>query len=87
MLWLLQVPRVDLAEMGPRVDLAIRRRRDAPPDLAKEALQRAKTSGKKARPALRIPAAGTFLFPQLLAREVASAMLLCFLRHFALPIF
>lgn len=33
--------------MGPRVDLKLRRRREAPPDLAGEALQRPKTSGKK----------------------------------------
>ncbi len=36
--------------MGPRADLVIRRRREAPPDLAGEALRRPHTSGKKARP-------------------------------------
>ncbi len=42
-----QVPRVELTEMGPRLDLSVRRRREAPPDLAKEALRQPKLTGKK----------------------------------------
>lgn len=42
-----QVPRVELTEMGPRLDLSVRRRRDAPPDLAKEAHRQPKLTGKK----------------------------------------
>ena len=42
-----QLPRVELVEMGPRLDLSVRRRRDAPPDLAKEAHRQPKLTGKK----------------------------------------
>ena len=44
-----QLPRVELVEMGPRLDLSVRRRRDAPPDLAKEAHRQPKLTGKKVR--------------------------------------
>jgi hypothetical protein len=42
-----QLPRVELVEMGPRLDLTVRRRRDVPPDLAKEAHRQPKLTGKK----------------------------------------
>jgi hypothetical protein len=42
-----QLPRVELIEMGPRLDLTVRRRREAPPDLAKEAHKQPKLTGKK----------------------------------------
>lgn len=42
-----QLPRVELTEMGPRLDLSVRRRREAPPDLAKEAHRQPKLTGKK----------------------------------------
>ena len=50
-----RVPRVELQEMGPSLDLSLRRVREAPPDLMAEALRQPKTTGKKAslRPALR----------------------------------
>jgi len=44
-----RVPRVELAEMGPSLDLALRRVSEAPPDLAAEALRQPKTTGKKVR--------------------------------------
>lgn len=47
-----QLPRVELVEMGPRLDLSVRRRRDAPPDLAKEAHRQPKLTGKKVQPPL-----------------------------------
>jgi hypothetical protein len=56
----LQLPRVELVEMGPRLDLSVRRRRDAPPDLSKEAHRQPKLTGKKVRPgfpcAISVPA-------------------------------
>ena len=39
--------------MGPRLDLAVRRRREAPADLAKEAHRTPKTTAKKVAPACR----------------------------------
>ena len=43
-----RVPRVELQEMGPSLDLSLRRVREAPPDLMAEALRQPKTTGKKA---------------------------------------
>ena len=45
-----QIPRVELAEMGPQMDLAIRRTRPAAADLEREAMKRALTHKKKVRP-------------------------------------
>ena len=45
-----QIPRVELAEMGPALDLALRRHRTPAPDLEKEALKQAKLSKKKVLP-------------------------------------
>ena len=42
-----QVPRVELAEMGPQLDLALRRTRPAGPELEREAMKRAATTKKK----------------------------------------
>lgn len=42
-----QIPRVELAEMGPALDLALRRHRTPAPDLEKEALKQAKLGKKK----------------------------------------
>ena len=42
-----RVPRVELNEMGPRMDLEIRRTRRAPIDLEKEACKQPKTTSKK----------------------------------------
>lgn len=58
----LQLPRVELIEMGPRLDLTVRRRRDAPPDLAKEAHKQPKLTGKKVRAlqAKSMPASSSF---------------------------
>ena len=44
-----KTPRVELAEMGPSLDLALRRTRRAPEDLLKEALRQPKLTGKKVR--------------------------------------
>lgn len=41
------VPRVQLAEAGPLLDLSLRRSREAPADLASQALQRPKVAKKK----------------------------------------
>ena len=46
-----KTPRVELAEMGPSLDLALRRTRRAPEDLLKEALRQPKLTGKKVRDA------------------------------------
>lgn len=53
-----QIPRVELVEMGPALDLALRRHRAAAPDLEKEALKQPKLTKKKAR---RPPVAIAFL--------------------------
>ena len=45
-----QIPRVELAERGPQMDLAIRRTRPAAADLEREAMKRALTHKKKVRP-------------------------------------
>jgi len=42
-----RVPRVELQEMGPRLDLELRRSRAPPPDLEKEACKQAKVAPKK----------------------------------------
>ena len=42
-----QTPRVELAEMGPALDLALRRHRTPAPDLEKEALKQAKLGKRK----------------------------------------
>ena len=44
-----RIPRVELLEMGPSLDLALRRVREAPPDLMAEAMRQPKTTGKKVR--------------------------------------
>ena len=44
-----QIPRVELAEMGPALDMALRRHRAAAADLEKEALKQPKLTKKKAR--------------------------------------
>jgi ribosome production factor 2 len=44
-----QIPRVELKEMGPSLDLALRRHRLPAPDLEKEALRQPKVAKKKAR--------------------------------------
>jgi len=44
-----QIPRVELKEMGPALDLALRRHRLPAPDLEKEALRQPKVAKKKAR--------------------------------------
>lgn len=44
-----KLPRVELEEMGPRLDLTLRRRRDAPLDLSREALRVPKTTGTKVK--------------------------------------
>jgi ribosome production factor 2 len=43
----LQIPRVQLEEAGPQLDLTLRRTRPAPPDLQKEALTHPKLGKKK----------------------------------------
>ena len=48
-----RVPRVELHEMGPSLDLSLRRVREAPSDLMAEALKQPKTTAKKARPTSR----------------------------------
>ena len=45
-----RIPRVELQEMGPSLDLSLRRVREAPPDLMAEALKQPKMTAKKARP-------------------------------------
>jgi ribosome production factor 2 len=42
-----RVPRAELAEMGPRLDLEVRRAREAAPDMEKEACRRPKAGAKK----------------------------------------
>ena len=42
-----RVPRVELHEMGPSMDLEVRRSRAAPPDLEKEASRQPKPAKKK----------------------------------------
>eukprot|EP00899_Mesostigma_viride_P006841 jgi/Mesvir1/16158/Mv08428-RA.1 len=42
-----KIPRVELEEMGPRMDLRVRRTREAPPDLRKEAYRTAAMETKK----------------------------------------
>lgn len=42
-----KVPRVELLEMGPSLDLTVRRTRPAPEDLMKEALKQPKLTAKK----------------------------------------
>lgn len=42
-----RVPRTELTEMGPSLDLELRRSRQPPPDLEKEALRRPKLDKKK----------------------------------------
>lgn len=44
-----RVPRTELTEMGPALDLALRRLRAPPPELLKEALRQPKVEKKKAR--------------------------------------
>jgi len=43
-----KVPRVELVEMGPRMDLEVRRHRPAPESLLKEAMRQPKTKGRSA---------------------------------------
>ena len=45
-----KVPRVELLEMGPSLDLTVRRTRPAPEDLMKEALKLPKLTAKKVAP-------------------------------------
>lgn len=42
-----RIPRVQLTEMGPKMDLEVRRHRAAPVDLEKEVCKQPKTTGKK----------------------------------------
>jgi ribosome production factor 2 len=42
-----RIPRVELAEMGPRLDLEVRRSRQPPPDVEKEACHQPKITPKK----------------------------------------
>lgn len=44
-----QVPKVQLQEMGPRLDLSVRRRKTPPVDLEKEAMKQPKIIGKKVK--------------------------------------
>jgi hypothetical protein len=44
-----RMPRVELVEMGPRLDLEVRRSRVAPPDLAREAMKQAAVGKKKVK--------------------------------------
>lgn len=44
-----RVPRTELSEMGPSLDLELRRSRQPPPDVEKEAQRRPKTDKKKVR--------------------------------------
>ena len=46
---LVEIP-LELQEMGPSLDLSLRRVREAPPDLMAEALRQPKTTGKKVSP-------------------------------------
>jgi|APGre2960657404_1045060.scaffolds.fasta_scaffold32776_1 hypothetical protein len=50
-----KVPRASLAEMGPRLDLALRRCKPAPPDLEAEALKQPAGLKKKKARLLRSP--------------------------------
>eukprot|EP00798_Chlamydomonas_sp_ICE-L_P007835 gene7835-1035_t len=43
-----RVPRLALEEMGPRLDFVVRRSREAPADMAKEAMRQPQLHGKKA---------------------------------------
>ena len=44
---MMQIPRVELVEMGPSMDLTLRRLRPAGQDMEHEAMARAKTTKKK----------------------------------------
>ena len=44
-----QIPRVELVEMGPSLDLALRRLQPAGPDLQREAMKQPKLTKKKVR--------------------------------------
>lgn len=44
---LAQLPKLDLVEMGPSCDLVLRRHREAPPDVRREAYSQAKGPKKK----------------------------------------
>ena len=45
----MQIPRVELAEMGPSLDLTLRRLQPAGPDLQREAMKQPKLTKKKVR--------------------------------------
>ena len=47
----MQIPRVELVEMGPSMNLALRRLRAAGQDMEHEAMSRVKPTKKKASPA------------------------------------
>lgn len=57
----MQVPRVELTEMGPSLDLALRRSRPAAPELEAEAMKQAKLTRKKVR-AVGLEPLGTHFF-------------------------
>ena len=44
-----RIPRVELAEMGPSLNLSIRRTREAPTELANESMKQAKVAKRKVR--------------------------------------
>jgi ribosome production factor 2 len=44
---LVQIPRIELEEAGPAMDLSLRRMREAPADLLKEAMKQPLISGRK----------------------------------------